>query len=160
MNVRAIFVPPFTRHSTAAYRPDTDGLRAIGVLAVIPFHYFPGRILGGFIGVDVFFVIFGYLIPNILLRSLQDGPFNIAGFYARRVRRIFPALAVVLTASFVLGWAVLMPLEFKQLGKQTVAAALFVPNFLFCSAASYGVDQLQPQLAEGLLKSIWISASR
>jgi peptidoglycan/LPS O-acetylase OafA/YrhL len=136
MNVRAIFAP-FTSRSAIDYRPDIDGLRAIAVLAVVGFHYFPGRVPGGFIGVDVFFVISGYLITNILLRSLQNGAFSIAGFYGRRVRRIFPALVVILAASFMLGWAVLMPVEFKQLGKQIVAAALFVPNFLFWSQAGY-----------------------
>ena len=134
-DVREVCGTPFTRRPHVAYRPDIDGLRAIAVLAVVGFHYFPERVPGGFVGVDVFFVISGYLITSILLRSLQDGTFSIAGFYGRRVRRIFPALAVILAASFVLGWALLMPLEFKQLGKQIVSGALFVANFLFWSEA-------------------------
>ena len=146
MDVRQVFVAPFAGRPHIAYRPDIDGLRAIAVLAVVGFHYFPGRLPGGFIGVDVFFVISGYLITSILLRSLQDGTFSIAGFYGRRVRRIFPALAVILAVSFVLGWALLMPLEFKQLGKQIVAGAFFVPNFLFWSEAGYFDNPLEKPL--------------
>jgi peptidoglycan/LPS O-acetylase OafA/YrhL len=75
------------------YRADIDGLRAIAVVLVMGFHAFPGRVPGGFVGVDVFFVISGYLITGLILRDLQQGHFSIQGFYARRIRRIFPALA-------------------------------------------------------------------
>ncbi len=146
MNVHKIVVPPIMGHSHIAYRPDIDGLRAIAVLAVVAFHYFPGRLPGGFVGVDVFFVISGYLITRILVGSLQKGTFSFAGFYSRRIRRIFPALLVILAASFVLGWFVLMPMEFKQLGEQIVAAAFFVANFLFWSQSGYFDNPLEKPL--------------
>jgi len=83
------------------YRADIDGLRAIAVLAVVVFHAFPGQLRGGFVGVDVFFVISGYLISKIIIGSLAKDRFSLAEFYARRVKRIFPALAVVLGAWLV-----------------------------------------------------------
>src|SRR3981081_3191730 len=76
------------------YRPDVDGLRAIAVIAVVAFHAFPAYFPGGFIGVDVFFVISGFLISTILLKQLRRSTFTLADFYRRRIRRIFPALAV------------------------------------------------------------------
>src|SRR5579872_1080522 len=76
----------------SSYRPDIDGLRAIAVLAVIGFHAFPEYLPGGFVGVDVFFVISGFLISGIILEALQEQRFSLAGFYSRRIRRIFPAL--------------------------------------------------------------------
>src|SRR4051812_35210629 len=83
--VAAAGVQPLTK--SLAYRPDIDGLRAVAVLAVVGFHAFPQGIQGGFVGVDVFFVISGYLISTIILQKLEDGTFSFAGFYARRVRR-------------------------------------------------------------------------
>src|SRR5215510_7818140 len=82
------------------YRPDIDGLRAVAVLAVIVFHTFPKVLPGGFVGVDIFFVISGYLITQIILEGMDSGSFTASSFYARRVRRIFPALIVVLIATF------------------------------------------------------------
>ena len=93
-----------------AYRPDIDGLRAIAVLAVLGFHAFPWAVPGGFIGVDVFFVISGYLISSILYRELQEKTFSISQFYARRIRRIFPALILVLIVCMGVGWFCLLPL--------------------------------------------------
>src|SRR5689334_23462224 len=81
---------------TAAYRADVDGLRALAILPVLVFHAFPTRMPGGFIGVDVFFVISGFLITTIILRGLDSGSFSFSHFYANRIRRIFPALLVVL----------------------------------------------------------------
>src|SRR5687768_18370588 len=100
------------------YRPDVDGLRAVAVLAVLAYHAFPLSAPGGFAGVDVFFVISGFLITGIILDALKDGSFSFADFYWRRVRRIFPALILVLAASLALGWLLLLPDEFMQLGKQ------------------------------------------
>jgi peptidoglycan/LPS O-acetylase OafA/YrhL len=87
-----------------AYRRDIDGLRAIAVLFVIVFHAFPKIVPGGFSGVDIFFVISGYLITGIILRELATNTFSIANFYMRRVRRIFPALLAILLFTVVLGW--------------------------------------------------------
>lgn len=112
------------------YRPDIDGLRALAILPVVAFHAFPRYSPGGFIGVDIFFAISGYLISLIIFRSLERGDFSFADFYMRRIRRIFPALITVLAASFVIGWFVLLPDEFKQLGKHIAASAGFVQNIV------------------------------
>ncbi|HTR01117.1 MAG TPA: acyltransferase family protein [Candidatus Acidoferrum sp.] len=119
------------------YRPDIDGLRAVAVLAVIAFHAFPGLVRGGFSGVDVFFVISGYLISGLLLQDLHDGSFSFAGFYARRVRRIFPALIVVLAACCLYGWFTLLNDELRQLSKHVAASALFISNFVLWHEAGY-----------------------
>jgi peptidoglycan/LPS O-acetylase OafA/YrhL len=119
------------------YRQDIDGLRAIAVIAVVLFHAFPNEIPGGFIGVDVFFVISGYLITQIILTDLTAGTFSAADFYARRVRRIFPALIIVLIASLALGWRLLLPTEMISLGKNAVASALFSANLMLLSEVGY-----------------------
>ena len=98
------------------YRPDIDGLRAVAVLSVVTFHAFPDLVQGGFIGVDVFFVISGFLISTIIFKNLDKGTFSFAEFYARRIRRIFPALIVVLVASYAYGWFALLADDYKQLG--------------------------------------------
>ena len=110
------------------YRPDIDGLRAFAVLSVVLFHAFPEFITGGFIGVDVFFVISGFLISTIIFERLEQGTFSFIDFYARRVRRIFPALILVLVTSFILGWCILFASEYKQLGKHIAGGAGFVAN--------------------------------
>ena len=108
------------------YRPDIDGLRAIAVLAVVAFHAFPTRIKGGFIGVDIFFVISGFLISTIILSSLQKGSFNFVEFYIRRIKRIFPALLLVLATCCIAGWFLLLADEYKQLGKHLAAGSVFM----------------------------------
>ena len=131
-----------------AYRPDIDGLRALAVLAVLAFHAFPKTLTGGFVGVDIFFVISGYLITGILLDALEQGTFGFGWFYARRARRILPALSVVLAASAIFGWFELLPRELMQLCRQIMAAAAFVANFEFWNESSYfdGVAESKPLL--------------
>jgi peptidoglycan/LPS O-acetylase OafA/YrhL len=119
------------------YRPDIDGLRAIAVLAVIGFHAFPAWIRGGFVGVDVFFVISGYLISTILLTGMERGSFRFSQFYIRRIRRIFPALIVVLIGCLVVGWLVLFSIEYMALGKHVAGSASFVSNFVLWNEAGY-----------------------
>lgn len=119
------------------YRADVDGLRAVAVLAVVGFHAFPERVGGGFIGVDIFFVISGFLITSILLRNLERGSFRFSEFYARRVRRIFPALIVVLSAVAVFGWFALDADEYSQLGKHVFGGATFVANFTLWNESGY-----------------------
>jgi len=119
------------------YRPDIDGLRAIAILAVLAFHTFPERFRGGFAGVDIFFVISGFLITGIIIRDCSANTFNLLAFYGRRVRRIFPALIFVLASSLVLGWLLLLAPEYMQLGKHTAAAAGFVSNFAFWAESGY-----------------------
>ena len=126
-----------THLSHPKYRPDIDGLRAIAVLAVVAFHAFPNWIRGGFIGVDIFFVISGYLISTIIFESLDKGTFSFSEFYARRITRIFPALLLVLVACLTFGWFVLLADEYKQLGKHTAGGAGFVSNFLLWNEAGY-----------------------
>ncbi len=120
-----------------AYRADIDGLRAIAVLSVVGFHAFPNWIKGGFIGVDIFFVISGFLISTIIFGSLARNSFSFVEFYGRRIKRIFPALLLVLVACFVFGWFVLLPVEFKQLGKHIAGGAGFVSNILFWNESGY-----------------------
>ena len=120
-----------------AYRPDIDGLRAIAVLSVVLFHAFPGKFRGGFAGVDVFFVISGYLIGTILIANLQRGTFSFADFFARRIRRIYPALLLVMSSCLAFGWFALFPDEFAQLGKHALGGAAFVANFVLWNEVGY-----------------------
>jgi peptidoglycan/LPS O-acetylase OafA/YrhL len=119
------------------YRADIDGLRAVAVLSVVAYHAFPRVIGGGFVGVDVFFVISGYLISGLILEDLARGRFSYRRFYARRFRRIFPALIVVLAACLGYGALMLAPDEFRELGKQAAAGAGFSSNLLQWSQAGY-----------------------
>lgn len=119
------------------YRPDIDGLRAVAVLSVVGFHAAPNWMRGGFIGVDIFFVISGFLISTILFNSLQNGTFSFTSFYARRVKRIFPALIVVLVACLAYGWFFFLQDEYRGLGKHVAAGAGFVSNLLLWSETGY-----------------------
>ena len=119
------------------YRPDIDGLRAIAVSMVVLFHAFPGALSGGFIGVDVFFVISGYLITRLILRAAQAQQLSLRHFYAQRVRRIFPSLLLVLATSLVAGWFCLTATEFEQLGRHAASGAVFVANFMHWREAGY-----------------------
>lgn len=119
------------------YRADIDGLRAIAVLSVVSFHAFPNMLKGGFIGVDIFFVISGFLISTIIFSNLERGSFSFVEFYSRRIKRIFPALLLVLIACFVFGWFTLLSDEYKQLGKHIAGGAGFVSNFLFWQESGY-----------------------
>ena len=119
------------------YRSDIDGLRCIAVLSVVAFHAAPELVGGGFVGVDVFFVISGFLISTIIFGGLQNNTFSLRGFYMRRIRRIFPALIVVLVSTFALGWHVLLADELAQLGKHMRAGALFVSNLLLWRETGY-----------------------
>lgn len=119
------------------YRSDIDGLRAVAVLSVVIFHAFPQILPGGFTGVDVFFVISGFLISTILYSNLEAGRFSILDFYGRRIRRIFPALILVMAACYALGWFVLLPDEYAQLGKHMAGGAGFVQNFILWGESGY-----------------------
>jgi len=125
------------REQQSAYRSDIDGLRAVAVLAVIGFHAFPNYLQGGFVGVDVFFVISGYLITGIILDAVDQGRFTFTDFYIRRIRRIFPALALVLLACLLAGWLMLLPADFAQLGKHVFGGSSFISNLLFYFEADY-----------------------
>jgi peptidoglycan/LPS O-acetylase OafA/YrhL len=117
------------------YRPDIDGLRAIAVLSVIGFHAF--GIQAGFIGVDIFFVISGYLIASILFNDLLENKFSILDFYRSRIRRIFPALLIVLVFCFALGWFTLLADEFSALNKHIAAGLAFFSNLVLLGESGY-----------------------
>jgi peptidoglycan/LPS O-acetylase OafA/YrhL len=124
-------LPPVA--SNPAYRSDVDGLRAVAILGVVINHAYAEVLPGGFAGVDVFFVISGFLISEIILRELNNGGFSFGDFYARRVRRLFPALTVVLCVVWIYGWLILLPDEFQKLGRNLAAAATFSLNLLLYS---------------------------
>lgn len=119
------------------YRADIDGLRAIAVLGVVFYHVESQWIPGGFTGVDVFFVISGYLIHSLILGAMQADGFSLANFYARRIRRIFPALVFVLLTCWAAGWVSLLSDEYSQLGKHIGASAVFIANFVLNREAGY-----------------------
>lgn len=119
------------------YRPDIDGLRAIAVLSVVAFHAFPSLLPGGFVGVDVFFVISGFLISSIILAGLDSGRFSFLEFYARRIRRIFPALSLVLLSALCLGLITMFADEYQRLGKHVLGGAGFFSNFVLWKESGY-----------------------
>jgi peptidoglycan/LPS O-acetylase OafA/YrhL len=123
--------------TTIDYRPDIDGLRAIAVGCVVIFHAFPRWMPGGFVGVDVFFVISGFLISGIILRNLANESFTFAGFYAGRIRRILPSLVLTLAATWALGWFVLSSADYETLGRHILAASTFVSNFILGQEQGY-----------------------
>jgi len=130
-------LPPYPEVTKKSYRPDIDGLRAIAVLAVVSFHFFPEWVGGGFIGVDIFFVISGFLISSIIHKELEHHTFSFVDFYSRRVRRIFPALILVLLSCLTLGWCFLLADEYKQLGQHVFAGSGFASNLMLWSESGY-----------------------
>lgn len=119
------------------YRPEIDGLRAIAVLLVLGFHAFPSKLSGGFIGVDIFFVISGCLITSIILKETDAGKWRYLDFYKRRILRLFPALIAVFVASYSFGWNSLFANEFKMLGKHLMASAGFFANYIYWLESGY-----------------------
>jgi peptidoglycan/LPS O-acetylase OafA/YrhL len=120
-----------------SYRGDIDGLRAVAVTGVVLYHLNKTFVSGGFVGVDIFFVISGYLIAAIVLADMRAGRFSAADFYFRRARRIVPALGAVLLATWALGYAFLLPQDFAALGVQLASGATFVANIAFWLEAGY-----------------------
>jgi peptidoglycan/LPS O-acetylase OafA/YrhL len=121
----------------SAYRPDVDGLRAIAVLSVVLYHAGLSVTSGGFVGVDVFFVISGFVISKSLLADLNRGRFSISGFYERRIRRIFPALFVTFLATWAAALVLLLPSYFEDFSRSLTASATFVSNLYFWKASGY-----------------------
>jgi len=132
---------------SAKYRPDIDGLRALAVLPVLLFHAKFG-FSGGFVGVDIFFVISGYLISTIILKELSEGTFSLIAFWERRIRRILPTLTAVVFATLVVGWLLYLPEEFQSVGKSVVAQATLLSNVFFLRHTGYFTagDDLKPLL--------------
>jgi peptidoglycan/LPS O-acetylase OafA/YrhL len=123
--------------ASTKYRPDIDGLRAIAVMLVVIFHAFPEAMPGGFIGVDIFFVISGFLITGIVVRELDRKRFSLLAFYNRRIKRIFPALIVVLCMTLVLGWLWMLPAAYAQLSSDVLASAAFFANIALLLQSGY-----------------------
>ena len=119
------------------YRSDIDGLRAIAVASVLVFHYWGQYLPGGFVGVDIFFVISGYLLSGIILSDVQNSRFTFSGFYERRIRRIFPALFALLAVTIAVGCIVLLPVDLLHLFHSSLAASLSASNFLFGFTSGY-----------------------
>ena len=135
MEQKSLYPTSFTRPK---YRPDVDGMRALAILSVLIFHAYPSTLPGGFVGVDIFFVISGYLISSIIFRGLTLGTFSFFDFYARRVRRIFPAVTVVILGSFLLGFFFLTPYELEDLIRESPYAAFFLENWrLYVTTGGY-----------------------
>lgn len=136
-----------SNHASISYRADVDGLRALAVLPVLFFHAGFG-FSGGFVGVDVFFVISGYLIASLVLSEIQNDTFRLADFWERRIRRIFPALAVMVVATLVAGAIWMVPPHFAELGQSIVAQPLLVANFYFWKQSGYfeTASEFQPLL--------------
>ena len=119
------------------YRPDIDGLRALAIVAVVLYHCRFGVFAGGFVGVDVFFVISGYLIAALIYGPMQEGRFSFAEFWERRIRRIFPMLAIMLAVTSVFVVLILFPADLRRYASSLAASAAFVSNFEFFSEAGY-----------------------
>jgi peptidoglycan/LPS O-acetylase OafA/YrhL len=119
------------------YRKEIDGLRALAVLPVILFHAGFETFSGGFVGVDVFFVISGYLITTIILEELEQGKFSIVNFYERRARRILPALFLVMFVCVPFAWFWLLPSDMKDFSQSLVAVSVFASNILFWRESGY-----------------------
>lgn len=140
---------PIVEHNQhIKYRADIDGLRAVAIISVVLFHAFPKLLVGGFVGVDVFFVISGFLISSIIFKSLDKGGFSFLDFYKRRVRRIFPALLFVLACCFIFGWWTSVATEFSVLGKHIAAGLGFIQNIILYRESGYFdvASELKPLL--------------
>jgi peptidoglycan/LPS O-acetylase OafA/YrhL len=129
--------PETTRVQKLTYRADIDGLRAVAVLLVVACHSRIHLFSGGFVGVDVFFVISGFLISSIILSQIQSGKFSLSGFYERRIRRILPALVGVILATCILAWRFLLPTEMEDFARSLLAAIFSVSNVYFWTQSGY-----------------------
>ncbi len=140
-------MPSPSHKSALTYRPEIDGLRALAVLAVVAFHA-DGIVSGGFVGVDVFFVISGFLITSLIVRALEQGTFSLLEFWERRVRRLFPALLVVVIACTIAGFALMVPEHFAEFGQSVVAQGLLISNVYFWRQSGYfeTASEFQPLL--------------
>lgn len=119
------------------FRKDINGLRAFAVLAVMIYHFKPEWVPGGFAGVDVFFVISGYLMTGIISTAIESKCFNLIGFYVARVNRIIPALTLVCLALLIVGWFVLVPVDYRTLGKHVTSSLFFISNIIYWLESGY-----------------------
>ena len=125
-------------NSTPVYRPEIDGLRSIAVLAVVLYHFGVTSLQGGFVGVDIFFVISGFLIGGLLWREAEaNGKISLSRFYARRIKRLAPAYVAMVLVSLIVAYVVLLPFEFREFGKSLIAATVYLSNVNFFREAGY-----------------------
>jgi peptidoglycan/LPS O-acetylase OafA/YrhL len=129
--------PPVALANKPTYRNDLDALRGVSVLLVVAYHAFPDAVPGGFIGVDIFFVISGFLITKIISEDIQAQKFSLMKFYARRIRRLLPPLLLVLATTLIAGWLVLFPDEYRLLGTHLFKSAIFLQNFQLIEEQGY-----------------------
>ncbi|CAF1232686.1 unnamed protein product [Adineta ricciae] len=141
-------LPWFTECSNPTYRPDIDGLRGVAILAVLAFHVFPNCLPGGYVGVDIFFVVSGYLITSIIDNEIDTNSFSFLQFYCRRIRRLYPSLILVLIACYAVGWHFLCPADFGNLNAYIFSGAFFFANFLANKDTQYfnGQSDAKPLL--------------
>ena len=137
MHGNAVSLPPRAKRQNLSYRRDIDGLRAVAVLAVLGYHLQISWFSGGFVGVDVFFVISGYLIGSLILQDVKLGAFSLFAFYARRVRKIAPAFAAMAASVMALAYFLLLPAEYLRLAWATLFAALSISNVYFSNHTGY-----------------------
>ncbi len=137
MNIQSTVTRAASIKQPMDYRPDIDGLRAVSVISVVLYHYGIWPITGGFVGVDVFFVISGYLITSHLWKDIGRGEFSLLKFYDRRFRRILPALFVVLLVTLVAGYWFMLPGDYDSLGRQVAYSAFGFSNFFFLWNTGY-----------------------
>jgi peptidoglycan/LPS O-acetylase OafA/YrhL len=142
-----MFKIPIVNHSLK-YNPSLDGIRGIAILSVLLFHIYPQYFHYGYLGVDLFFVLSGYLITNIIYRKLENDTFSFKEFYRNRIRRIFPAVIIVLLFTLLIGWLFLFPSELENLGKHIKSSAFFYQNFRLIDEVGYWdkAAQLKPLL--------------
>lgn len=134
--------------SISNYRSEIDGLRAFAVLSVVAYHAFPNWLSGGFIGVDVFFVISGFLITSHIFEKLDNKQFSFVDFFGRRIRRLFPALILIMACSLAFGWFALLADEYAQLGKHIASGAAFITNIILVDESGYfdNANRTKPML--------------
>jgi len=153
MTASSPVMSPSHRSSTLAFRPDIEGLRGIAVLLVVAFHCGTSLVSGGFIGVDVFFVLSGYLITGLLVAELEKtSGLNLVQFYARRVRRLLPASALVLVVILLTGSLILAPQELEFAGRAARASALYMSNIFFARDAA---DYFSPDVEANPILHTW-----
>jgi peptidoglycan/LPS O-acetylase OafA/YrhL/lysophospholipase L1-like esterase len=140
--------PPLGSIESNAFRTDVEGLRGVAILSVVVFHAFPGLLPGGFVGVDIFFVISGYLVTQLLMRRLETGRLSVADFYAARIRRVFPALMLMFAAVTLASCWLLAPAALRELGQTLGYGAFFLANLIFYRLSDYfaGAAEFKPLL--------------
>ena len=119
------------------YRSDIDGMRALAILGVVLYHFFPNIFVGGFAGVDIFFVISGFIISRLIFKEIEINEFSLIKFYFRRIKRIIPALLLILITSIIFGLIFFHPYELKSLGENIIAATFFYSNLLLMNNTGY-----------------------